>query len=581
MSDLPYPNAAPNTASAWNTGLLRVGVAGLLVLVSIALNLTLLSQFQAYTPETAIWQDSTLGALTAWVADQSEEEAPESLLGQYAQSQAIQREIDRLPQEDLMSVAQQLLSGGSLLAILLSIVGLAGLVLRRSWGRYSLIAALVVTSMFIFAIPIADGDNTVALVILSSLALIGALVFSPGPVNNLLGFVVILSLLLLVWETGKAFAASLDYKITTPVSNWSYTTYPTLEESLQALINGDLDAVIADRNDVRDIIPPNPDDDAIDPDSQPYPTLRYLTRLDTNEAVLGVLPVTPEYPGRLSVVVREDDTTANLSALFDKRVGTVAGEFADERYLSQDRNLVLLDLKILNDINLPHLQNIAEAFLQPARRNGPLLLVRILSNAALHTWGEAILGFTIGASLGFILGTVFAHFAPLERGLLPYVVASQTIPILAIAPMVVIWLGAGPVAVAVISAYITFFPVTINTLRGLRSPHPNALELMQSYAASKWEIMWKLRFPAALPYIFTALKVSATASVVGAIIGELPSSIRDGLGRAILDFSSDYSLVSTSKLWAAILMAASVGIASFLIVSLVERLVLRGYIRST
>jgi NitT/TauT family transport system permease protein len=164
--------------------------------------------------------------------------------------------------------------------------------------------------------------------------------------------------------------------------------------------------------------------------------------------------------------------------------------------------------------------------------------------------------------------------------LLPYVVASQTVPILAIAPMVVIWLGAGPVSVAVIAAYITFFPVTINTMRGLQSPQPTALELMQSYAASRWEILWILRFPSALPYIFTALKVSATASVVGAIIGELPSSIRDGLGRAILDFSSDYSLISTPKLWAAIMIAAVVGITFFVIVSVIERIALRGYIRS-
>jgi NitT/TauT family transport system permease protein len=146
--------------------------------------------------------------------------------------------------------------------------------------------------------------------------------------------------------------------------------------------------------------------------------------------------------------------------------------------------------------------------------------------------------------------------------------------------MVVIWLGAGPISVAVISAYLTFFPVTINTLRGLRSPHPTVLELMQSYAATRREILVKVRLPAALPYIFTALKISATASVVGAIIGELPSSIRDGLGRAILDFSSDYSLVSTPKLWATIMMAASVGIVSFVIVNVVEYLFLRSYGRS-
>jgi NitT/TauT family transport system permease protein len=167
----------------------------------------------------------------------------------------------------------------------------------------------------------------------------------------------------------------------------------------------------------------------------------------------------------------------------------------------------------------------------------------------------------------------------LERAALPYVVASQTVPILAIAPMVVIWLGASFTSVAVIAAYITFFPVAINTLRGLQSPNPLAVELMDSYAASRWTKLWKLRFPAALPYIFAALKVSATASVVGAIIGELPSGMGDGLGRAILDFSSDYSLISTPKLWAAIITAAFVGVIFFVAVSLVERAVLRRYIR--
>jgi NitT/TauT family transport system permease protein len=240
----------------------------------------------------------------------------------------------------------------------------------------------------------------------------------------------------------------------------------------------------------------------------------------------------------------------------------------------------LIDLKILNDLNLPHLQVIAEALLQPARRNGEQLLIRILAEAGLYTWGEAFWGFVFGALLGFCLGTLFAHFRFLERSLLPYVVASQTVPILALAPMVVIWLGANSFSVSVIAAYLTFFPVVINTLRGLLSPKPTAVELMQSYAANAWTILWKLRVPAALPYIFTALKVSATSSVVGAIIGELPSGIGEGLGRAILNFSSDYSLASTPKLWGAIIVAASVGILFFVGVSLLERLVLGRYIRA-
>jgi NitT/TauT family transport system permease protein len=207
-----------------------------------------------------------------------------------------------------------------------------------------------------------------------------------------------------------------------------------------------------------------------------------------------------------------------------------------------------------------------------------VLLVRMRGEAALFTWSEAAVGFVSGALLGFLLGTLFAHSRLMSRGLLPYVVASQTVPILAIAPIVVLWLGAGPTAVAVISAYLTFFPVTINTLRGLTSPQPTALELMRSYAATPWTVMWKLRFPAALPYIFTALKVSATASVVGAIIGELPSGIRNGLGGAILNFNQYYTS-DPAKLWAAIFISALVGIAFFLLIGFLERVVLRGKVQ--
>ena len=143
---------------------------------------------------------------------------------------------------------------------------------------------------------------------------------------------------------------------------------------------------------------------------------------------------------------------------------------------------------------------------------------------------------------------MLAHSRLLERGLLPYVVASQTVPILAIAPMVVVGLGSKGVApwmsVAVIAAYLTFFPVTVNTLRGLRSVDPRALELMHSYAASRWSVLWRLRVPASLPYLFTALKIAATASVIGAIIGETPASIQDGLGDAIVNFNQYYSLAA-------------------------------------
>ncbi len=229
---------------------------------------------------------------------------------------------------------------------------------------------------------------------------------------------------------------------------------------------------------------------------------------------------------------------------------------------------------IASDLNMPHVWDIAVSFVEPAQRNGPPLGL-ILANAAVFTFREAFGGFVFGALLGLALAIVFVHSSLLERALVPYVVASQTVPIIAIAPMVVIWLQAGWLSVAVISAYLTFFPVTIAGVRGLRSPDPRALELMRSYAASSRHVLVKVRLPAAAPYLFAALKVAATASVVGAIIGELPSGIRDGLGGAILNFNQ-YYVSGPPKLWAAIIVASFVGIGFFALVRAAEGLVLRG-----
>lgn len=234
------------------------------------------------------------------------------------------------------------------------------------------------------------------------------------------------------------------------------------------------------------------------------------------------------------------------------------------------------DLGILRDTQLPHLTDILNAFSEPAQRNGPPLYQTLIEASAFTLWA-AIRGFFLGAIIGFALAILFAHSSLLQRGLLPYVVASQTVPILAIAPMIVIWMGrAGNVelAVPIIAAYLTFFPVTIYTLRGLTSVPPTALELMQSYAASRREILFKLRLPNALPHIFTALKLSATASVVGAIIGELPSGIQNGLGIAILNFARYYNQ-SPPRLWATIAASGLIGILFFAAVALVERLVVR------
>jgi NitT/TauT family transport system permease protein len=227
---------------------------------------------------------------------------------------------------------------------------------------------------------------------------------------------------------------------------------------------------------------------------------------------------------------------------------------------------------------MPHLHDVVRALFNPPSSGTGNKLITLLLHSAVFTAKEAAVGFALGASVGFLLGVVLAQWRLLQRGILPFVVASQTIPILAVAPIVVVYLGTIQVpawfSVAVIAAYLTFFPVTINTLRGLHAADRGALELMRSYAAPRRMVLLKLRIPSALPYIFSALRVSATASVVGAIIGELPSGLQDGLGGEILIFHQYYSLDPT-QLWATNVIAAALGIAFFLVVVIAERIVVR------
>jgi NitT/TauT family transport system permease protein len=231
----------------------------------------------------------------------------------------------------------------------------------------------------------------------------------------------------------------------------------------------------------------------------------------------------------------------------------------------------------VNDITMPHLHKIVQALFQPAQVNGPWLL-QILWHASLFTAKESAVGLALGAVIGFGIAVVLSQSRLVERGFIPYIVASQTIPLLAIAPMVVVGLGSKGitdwVSVAVLAAYLTFFPVTINTLRGLQSADPRAVELMHSYAASRWRILWKLRVPASMPFLFSAFRIAAPLSIVGAIISEPAASIQGGLGGAIVNFNQYYS-IEPQELWATNLIAALLGIFFFLAIVVAERLIVR------
>jgi NitT/TauT family transport system permease protein len=226
----------------------------------------------------------------------------------------------------------------------------------------------------------------------------------------------------------------------------------------------------------------------------------------------------------------------------------------------------------LSDINLPHVWDVVGAFTSADAQGRSGL--QVLVAAALFTLRGAFVGFVLGAAVGLALAIVLVHVRVLERALVPLVVASQTIPIVALAPIIVVGLQAGWFGIAIVASYLTFFPVTIAAIRGLRAADPRAFELMRSYAASRPSVLLNVRLPAASPYLFTAFKVSATASIFCAIVGELPSGFREGLGGSIL-LAMQYYTLSPGDLWATVIVAAALGFLAFVAVVVVERFALR------
>lgn len=193
------------------------------------------------------------------------------------------------------------------------------------------------------------------------------------------------------------------------------------------------------------------------------------------------------------------------------------------------------------------------------------------------TASATLVGFLLGALLGMVLAAGIVHVKTLDRSLMPWIVASQTIPILAIAPMIIVVLGnigiTGLVPKSIISMYLCFFPVTIGMVKGLRSPDPMQLDLMRSYNANTAQVFWKLRVPASIPFLFASLKVAVAISLTGAIVGELPTGATAGLGARLLS-GSYYG--QTVQIWSALLAAALLGTMLVYGIGGIERLVLRG-----
>jgi len=208
-----------------------------------------------------------------------------------------------------------------------------------------------------------------------------------------------------------------------------------------------------------------------------------------------------------------------------------------------------------------------------------VLQTKVTSKRSLvyHGWitlSSTLLGFAMGTALGILLAVGIVHVPTLDRSLLPWIIASQTIPILAIAPMIIVVLGSiglqGLLPKAIISMYLCFFPVTIGMVKGLRSPDTLQLDLMRTYSASPAQTFRLLRWPASLPFLFASLKVAIAISLVGAIVGELPTGATAGLGARLLT-GSYYG--QTIQIWSALVLAAFLAGMLVALVGVIERLV--------
>ncbi|MGR3662367.1 MAG: ABC transporter permease [Paracoccaceae bacterium] len=221
----------------------------------------------------------------------------------------------------------------------------------------------------------------------------------------------------------------------------------------------------------------------------------------------------------------------------------------------------------------PH-QVVAELYETVVKKN-----ITSKRSLVFHAWitlSATLLGFAFGTVLGILLAVGIVHNRAMDMSVMPWAIASQTIPILAIAPMIIVVLNSlgvqGLVPKAIISAYLSFFPVVVGMVKGLRSPDMMQLDLMRTYGAGKWATLWKLRLPSSMPYLFISLKVGIAASLVGAIVGELPTGAIRGLGARMLS-GSYYG--QTIQIWSALFMAAALAATLVAIVSLVQKIVLK------
>ncbi|MGE0295146.1 ABC transporter permease [Pseudonocardia sp.] len=233
-----------------------------------------------------------------------------------------------------------------------------------------------------------------------------------------------------------------------------------------------------------------------------------------------------------------------------------------------------------DDAAMPHVWTVLAQLFQPevAGAADPRTVGAAVASGALFTLGLALGGLVLGGIGGVLLALVMVRFSVAEKAMLPYVVASQTVPLIAIAPLVVGWGGKIAIggwawepwaSVMVISSYLAFFPIAVGMLRGLTSPQPADVELFESLAAGWWTTLLRLRLPASVPHLLPAVRLAAAAAVVGAIVAEISTGTRGGIGRLIIEYAQS-ATGDPSQMYAAILGAAALGLVAAGLVGIAE-----------
>ncbi|CAN5682797.1 MAG: ABC transporter permease [Ilumatobacteraceae bacterium] len=236
-----------------------------------------------------------------------------------------------------------------------------------------------------------------------------------------------------------------------------------------------------------------------------------------------------------------------------------------------------------NDVAMPHVWDMATRLFDPESRTSDRAIWQVVLDGAWYSFRLAAAGFVIGSAVGIGLATLMARFGLVRRGLLPYLIISQTVPLIALAPLVVSWGGRLSIgswewprwlSVSVLGAFLAFFPVAVGTLRGLESASVTSMELMRSFAATSGQTLRKLRFPAAVPRMLPALRLAATASVIGVVVAEISTGLRGGVGRLIIEYARQAS-GDPAKMYTALFGAALLGLAMVGVVAAFEYVVSR------